>query len=50
MEAKIGQMQKMFTKDLEELKSKQMNNTLEGISSRITEAEERINDLDDKMV
>ena len=50
MEAKTGQMQKMFAKDLEELKNKQMNNTLEGLSSRITEAEERINDLDDKMV
>ena len=35
-------MQEMFTKDLEELKNKQteMNNTLEGIDSRITEAEE----------
>ena len=34
-------MQEMFTKDLEELKNKQteMNNTLEGINSRITEAE-----------
>ena len=27
-----------------------MNNTLEGINSRITEAEERINDLKDRMV
>ena len=27
-----------------------MNNTLEGIHSRITEAEARINDLEDKMV
>jgi len=27
-----------------------MNNTLEGIKSRITEAEEQINDLEDKMV
>ena len=27
-----------------------MNNTLEGIYSRITEAEEQINDLQDKMV
>ena len=27
-----------------------MNNTLEGIRSRITEAEERINDLEDRMV
>ena len=41
----------MFTKDLEELKSKQieMNNTLEGINSR-TEAEEQISDLEDRMV
>ena len=28
----------------------EMNNTLEGINSRITEAEEQINDLEDKMV
>ena len=27
-----------------------MNNTLEGINSRITEAEKRINDLEDRMV
>ena len=49
----------MFNKDLEELKSKQtmMNNTingiknsLEGINSRITEAEEQIRDLEDKIV
>ena len=42
----------MFTKDLEELKNKQteMNNTLEGINSRITEAKERINYLEDRMV
>ena len=42
----------MFTKDLEELKNKQteMNNILEGIHSRITEAEERINDLEGRMV
>ena len=33
-------MQEVFTKDLEELKSKQMNNILEGINSRMTEAEE----------
>ena len=48
-----------FNKDLEELKSKQtvMNNTikeiknsLEGINSRKTEAEERISDLEDKIV
>ena len=42
----------MFIKDLEELKNKQteMNNTLEWIHSRITEAEEQINDLEDRMV
>ena len=41
MEANIEKMQEMFTKDLEELKNNQteMNNTLEGINSRITEAE-----------
>ena len=57
MEAKIEKMQEMFHKDLEELKNKQMNNTitemkntLEGINSRITEAEERMSDLEDRMV
>ena len=40
--------QEMFTKDLEDLKNKQakMNNTLEGINSRITEAEEQISNLE----
>ena len=44
-------MQEMFTKDLEELKNKQteINNTLEGIDSRITEAEEWISDLEDRI-
>ena len=44
MEAKIEKMQEMFTEDLEELKNKEteMNNILEGINSRITEAEEQI--------
>ena len=44
--------QEMFTKDLQELKNKQtkMNNTLEGINNRITETEEWINGLKDKMV
>ena len=43
--------QEMFTNDLEELKNKQteMNNTLEGIHSRITEAEQ-INNLEGRMV
>ena len=56
---RIDKMQETFHKDLEELMSKQtvMNNTineikisLEGINSRITEAEERISDLGDKIV
>ena len=40
MEGKIEKMQEMFTKDLQELKNKwtEMNNTLGGIHSRITEA------------
>ena len=51
---RIEKIQETFNKDLEELKSKQtmMNNTinefknsLEGINSRITEAEEQISDL-----
>ena len=47
----MEKMQEMFTKDLEELKNKQtaVNNTLEGIQSRITETEECINDLEDRM-
>ena len=57
MEAKIEKMQEIFNKDLEELKNKQMNNTitemkntLEGINSRITKAEEQISDLEDTMM
>ena len=49
---RIEKMQEMFTKDLEELKNIQTetNNTLEGINSRIIEAEQQINDLEDRMV
>ena len=45
-------MQEAFTKDLEEFKNQQteMNNIPEGINSRITEAEEWINELEDRMV
>ena len=45
-------MQEMFTEDLEELKNIQTetNNTLEGINSRIIEAEQQINDLEDRMM
>ena len=46
MEAKIEKMQEMFTKDLQELKNKQ----LEGINSRITEVEKWINDLEGRRV
>ena len=56
---RIERIQETFNKDLEELKSKwtMMNNTineiknsLEGINSRIAEAEEWISDLEDKLV
>ena len=49
-EKKLEKMKEMFTKYLEELKNKQMNNTLEGINSSITEAEEQISDLEGRMV
>ena len=56
---RMEEIQEMFNKDLEELKSNQtmMKNTineiknyLKGINSRITEAEEQISDLQDKIV
>ena len=56
---RMEKIQKTFNMELEELKSKQtvmnntinkMKNSLEGINSRITEAEERISDLEDKIV
>ena len=59
VEAKIEKMQEMFNKDLEELKNthtqrtntiSEKKNTLEGINRRITEAEEQISDLEDRMV
>ena len=60
MEALIEKIQEMFNKDLEELKNKQtemnntiteMKNTVEGVNNRrMTEAEERISDLEDKRV
>ena len=38
---RMEKMQEMFTKDLQELKNKQreVNNTRDGINSRVTEAE-----------
>ena len=56
---RMEKTQETFNKELEELKRKQtvMNNTinetknsLEGIKSRITEAEEWISDLEDKIL
>ena len=55
---RMEKIQETFNKELEELKSKQtmnntineMKNSLEGINSRITEAEEWISDLEDKIV
>ena len=57
LESRMDKMQELIDKDLEELSNKHTNNTitefkntLEGINSRITEAEERISELEDKMV
>ena len=59
MEAWIKKLKEMFNKDIEEQKNKQkeknntiteMKTTLEGINNRITEAEERISKLEDKML
>ena len=53
----MEKMQESINKDLEELKNKHTNNTsaeikntLEGINSRISEAEGQIGELEDKMV
>ena len=57
--SRMEKIQEAFKKDLEELKSKQtmvtstineIKNSLEGINSRITEAEEWTSDLEDKIV
>ena len=57
LENKMEKMQKSINKDVEELKNKYTNNTiteikntLEGINSRLSEAEEWISELEDKMV
>ena len=49
---RMEKMKEMLTKDLDELKNKQteMNNTLQGINNRITEAEEQMSDLKDRTV
>ena len=48
----MEKMQKMSTNDIEEQNNKQTekNNKLEGINSRITEREEWINHLEDRMM
>jgi len=57
LENRMEKMQESINKDLEELKSKHTNNTineikniLEGINSRISKEEEWISELEDKMV
>ena len=58
LENKMKKVQESIIKDLVELKNKhtettqllKLKNTLEGINSRIAEAEERISELKDKMV
>ena len=58
LETRIKKMQEMFNKDLKEIKSQSiMNNaiteiksTLEGTNSRRTEAEERISEVENRMV
>ena len=56
---RMDKIQETFNKDLEEIKSKQtmmkntineIKNSLEGINRRITEGEEQISDLEDRMV
>jgi len=49
LEAKIEKMHEIFSNGLEELENKQteMNNTIQGINSRITGAEGQLNDLED---
>ena len=59
LESKREKMQESINKDLEELKNKhketnntitEIKNTPGGINSRISEAEEHISELEDKMV
>ena len=57
LENKMKKMQESINKDIEELKNKHTNstiteikNTLEGINTRISEAEEWIREVEDKMV
>ena len=55
-EAEMKKIQEIFNSDLEELKNKQMNNTIIELKNtlevinRVTEAEEWINELEKRMV
>ena len=59
LETSVEKMQEMFNKDLEEIKKSQsimsnaiteIQSTLEGTNCRITEAEDRPSELEDRMV
>ena len=58
LETMIKKMQEMFNKDLQEIKSQsiidnaitKIKSTLEGTNSRITEAEDKISEVEDRMV
>jgi len=58
LESRIEKMQERFNKDLEEIKSQyimnnainEIKNILEGTNSRITEAEDGISEVKDRMV
>ena len=59
LETKIEKMQETFNKDLEEIKKSQyimnnainyIKNTPDGTNSRIMDAEDRINEVEDRMV
>ena len=59
LETRIEKMQEKFNKDLEEIKKSQyiminaineIKSTLEGTNSRITEAEDMISEVEDRMV
>ena len=59
LETQIEKIQEVFNMDLEELKNKQsimknttteITNTLEGTNHKITEVEEHVSELEDRMV
>ena len=59
METRVEKIQERFNKDLEEIKKSQyimnnakneIKNTLEGTNSRIMEAEDKISEVEDRMI